>query len=65
MLPKGADPVTQGAQRPITCLNLMYKLLTGALARVLLRHVRNFHLLPPEQKALCKGFLRLYGRPGH
>ena len=55
MLPKGTDPTIPGAQRPITCLNLMYKLLTGTLARVLMRHVTNYNLLPPEQKALRKG----------
>ena len=55
MLPKGDNPATPGSQRPITCLNLMYKLLTGALARVLKRHVDNYGLLPPEQKALRRG----------
>ena len=55
MLPKGEDPTVPGAQRPITCLNVMYKMLTGTLAVILMRHVQHYQLLPPEQKALKKG----------
>ena len=55
MLPKGAYPAVPGAQRTITCLNVMYKLLTGTLAAMLIRHVQSYQLLPPEQKALRKG----------
>lgn len=41
--------------RPITCLNIAYKLLTGALTAVLMEHVERRNLLPEEQKALRKG----------
>ena len=41
--------------RPITCLNTSYKLLTGALACLLGKHVETNGLIPYEQKALRKG----------
>ncbi len=41
--------------RPITCLNIAYKALTGALAAMLTKHVEQTNLLPEEQKALRKG----------
>ena len=41
--------------RPITCLNLSYKALTGAASRVLMHHALRYGLLPEEQKALRKG----------
>ena len=41
--------------RPITCLNCMYKALTGALTHVLMDHAQATGVLPNEQKALRKG----------
>ena len=43
------------ALRPITCLNTVYKLLTGVLTEVLYDHVMRYELLPKEQKALRRG----------
>ena len=40
--------------RPIACLNTSYKLLTGAMADILLEHVFELGILPAEQKALRK-----------
>ena len=41
--------------RPITCLPLMWKLLTGILACKLYTHLENNSLLPEEQKGCRKG----------
>ena len=36
--------------RPITCLPLMWKLLTGIIAEEIYQHLQEKHLLPDEQK---------------
>ena len=41
--------------RPITCLPLIWKLLTGILAEELYRHHEKTKLLPWEQKGCRKG----------
>lgn len=41
--------------RPITCLNTMYKILTGVLNKILLRHLEMGPGIPLEQRALRKG----------
>ncbi len=40
------------------CLNITYKMLTGALTQMLMEHVMTRKLLPPEQKALRSGCRR-------
>ena len=55
LLPKGDNPIKPGSQRPITCLNVAYKLFTGTVAHILLHHVKHYDLLPIEQKALKAG----------
>ena len=39
--------------RPITCLPMMYKLLTGIIAEYLYSHIEDHQLFPDEQKG-CK-----------
>ena len=41
--------------RPITCLSLMWKLLTGAIADQIYAHLDQEKLLPEEQKGCRKG----------
>ena len=41
--------------RPITCLPLMWKLLTGAIADQIYAHLDQVKLLPEEQKGCWKG----------
>ena len=41
--------------RPITCLPLIWKLLTGTLAEELYEHLEKTNLLPWEQKGCRKG----------
>ena len=41
--------------RPITCLPLMWKLLTGAIADQIVTHLDQKKLLPEEQKGCRKG----------
>jgi hypothetical protein len=56
MIPKDGNSTGEPDKfRPITCLNTMYKLLTGMLTEVLYEHVMTQGLLPDEQKALRKG----------
>ena len=40
--------------RPITCLPLIWKLLTGILADELYQHLESKELLPEEQKGCCR-----------
>ena len=55
LIPKSPGAKAPDRQRPITCLNTGYKLLTGALTVILRGHVSKAALLPLEQKALRKG----------
>ena len=56
LIPKGKERTADPKQyRPITCLNIMYKLYTSSLMEMLLHHVERFGLLPEEQKALRRG----------
>ena len=42
--------------RPITCLPVLWKLLTAILTREVYKHLRNVHLLPHEQKGCTRPF---------
>ena len=44
--------------RPITCLSLMWKLLTGVIAHQIYAHLDQEKLLPEKQKGYRKGFRR-------
>ena len=55
LVPKSPKARAPEKQRPITCLNTGYKLLTGTLTVILRSHVMRLDLLPLEQKALRKG----------
>ena len=48
MIPKDKGSTRADRQRPITCLNTLYKVLTGTLCRLVQEH----NLLPMEHKAL-------------
>lgn len=48
---KGTSP---GNYRPITCLPLMWKLLSGIFAEEMYDHLDNNHVLPDEQKGCRK-----------
>ena len=47
MMPKDKGSTAPDRQRPITCLNLCYKLLTTALTMILRKHVRLTGVMPP------------------
>ena len=47
---KGVKP---GNFRPITCLPIMWKLLSGILADFMYQHLESQELIPEEQKG-CK-----------
>ncbi len=55
MLPKEGCEGRPEQFRPITCLNTGYKLLTGALAAMLMKFVNDIEMLPEEQRAMRKG----------
>ena len=46
--------------RPITCLSLMWKLLTGVIADQIYAHLDQENLLPEEQKGCRKGSRLFY-----
>ena len=52
------DP-TKGSEvdnyKPISCLPLMRKLMTGMLAERMYSHLERENVLPSEQKGCCKG----------
>ena len=49
-----AKGIQAGNYRPIACLPLMWKLLTGILAEVIYDHLKGQNLLPDEQKGCRK-----------
>ena len=55
LIPKTEDPKGQDQYQPITCLNNTNTLYTVMLATLLMEHVKQYDLLPEEQKALRKG----------
>ena len=55
MIPKDKGTTAPDRQRPITCLNAGYKLLTASLSVILKCHVVRANLMPPEQMALSEG----------
>ena len=55
LIPKEGCQGKPDQYRPITCLNVGYKLLTAVMTQVLGSHVEERGLLPEEQRALRKG----------
>lgn len=55
LIPKTNNTNDPKNYRPITCLNTMYKLLTGILARKMSEFISSNNLMPIEQKGCCKG----------
>lgn len=55
LIPKTGCTGEPSQYRPITCLNIAYKLLTGMMAQALSKHLETWDLLPLEQKAIKKG----------
>ena len=55
LIPKEGCTRMPSQYSPITCLNVLYKALTGALNVLLGHHVDQAGLIPNEKKALKKG----------
>lgn len=55
MLPKDDDTKNPAKYRPITCLNTMYKLMTGVLTDRLYAHLIGNGILAEEQKGCRRG----------
>jgi len=56
MLPKDlSDTENPAKYRPITCLNTLYKLLTGILADRMYAHLHRNGIMAEEQKGCCRG----------
>lgn len=55
LLYKSGDPMDPSNYRPITCLNTCYKIVTGVLNRLVVRHIRGGPADPPQQRALKQG----------
>lgn len=55
LLPKCNDLSAPQNFRPITCLNIVYKLWTGCLASLMYDHCEKYHLIHPAQKGCSRG----------
>ena len=55
LLPKGGDRSLVKNYRPITCLPVMYKIITAAISGKMYNHLQQHDLLPIEQKGCRKG----------
>lgn len=54
LIPKTANTEDPKNYRPITCLNTMYKILTGVLSEKITEYLDENHLIPKEQKGCCR-----------
>ena len=57
LIPKALDTTLPKNFRPITCLNVMYKLWTGCVTELLLNHCAANNILHPAQKGCARGQL--------
>lgn len=55
LLPKSKNTSEPKNYRPITCLNTIYKTLTGIIADRITKHVVNANIMPTEQKGCSRG----------
>ena len=55
LIPKASDTEQPKNFRPITCLNILYKLWTGCISEVVLRHCVVNNVLHPAQKGCVRG----------
>lgn len=57
LLYKKGDPRQAKNYRPITCLSVIYKLLTGTIANKIYKHLSKQNSIPKEQRGCIKGSL--------
>ena len=55
LLPKCKDLSIPQNYRPITCLNIVYKLWTGCLSSLMFDHCEQYQLIHPAQKGCSRG----------
>ena len=55
LLPKCKDLSAPQNYRPITCLNIIYKLWTGCLTTLMFAHCEQYQLIHPAQKGCSRG----------
>jgi len=55
LIPKATDTEQPKNFRPITCLNVLYKLWTGCVNEIVLRHCVVNNVLHPAQKGCARG----------
>ena len=55
LIPKASDTTLPKNFRPITCLNVLYKLWTGCITELLLHHCDVNNILHPAQKGCARG----------
>ncbi|XP_064072076.1 uncharacterized protein LOC113393371 [Vanessa tameamea] len=55
MIPKDTDQQNPAKYRPITCLQTIYKILTGCITELLHEHIAVNNILAEEQKGCRKG----------
>jgi len=57
LIPKATDLTNPKNYRPITCLNIIYKLWIGCLTTLMLNHCYSHQILHPAQKGCSRGQL--------
>ena len=57
LIPKSSDTSVPKNFRPITCLNILYKLWTACLTELLAKHIQVNSLMHPAQKGCARGQL--------
>ena len=55
LIPKSLDSTTPKNYRPITCLNVLYKLWSSCLTHLMTVHCQSLHILHPAQKGCAPG----------
>ncbi|XP_050549514.1 uncharacterized protein LOC126910674 [Spodoptera frugiperda] len=54
MIPKDSDHMNPAKYRPITCLQTIYKLITGCISEIIYKHITQNNILSEEQKGCRK-----------
>jgi len=55
LIPKSSELASPQSYRPITCLNIAYKLWTGCLTSLLSHHCERHQIIHPAQKGCSRG----------
>jgi hypothetical protein len=55
LIPRNENTEKPKNYRPITCLPMIYKLITSIISKRMQRYIDDQNLIPQEQKGCCRG----------